>query len=450
MTYSEALRRIYGLTNYETRTGYSAAEHFDLSRMNGLIAKLGHPEKRFGAVHIAGTKGKGSVSAMIDSVLRSAGYATGLYTSPHLHTFRERIRVNGTCIPEEDVAAWADVILPLVDDIPGLTTFEVATAMAFAAFAEAQVDVAVLEVGLGGRLDATNVIRPLVSVLTSISYDHTQVLGNTLSQIAREKAGIIKPYVPVISAPQADEALEVIEETCLQRNAALCLVGRDWNWEHHGSFLAGQSFSMCGGSGCSDWRLDDLWVPLLGEHQTLNATVAAAALQTIGQNGIEVHSDAVRRGLRAVKWPGRLEILHRRPLLVVDGAHNGESCRLLASTLQQDIFRHDATHLIFGALSGHDHAAMLSQLLPLRPQTILTRTDHPRATDPATLLDALRALGADAVVIPSPSQALEFALSRARPDDLICAAGSLYIVADVRRAWLTSTGEDVPVDPVTS
>ena len=256
--------------------------------------------------------------------------------------------------------------------------------------------------------------------------------------------------MPVISAPQADEALEVIEETCLQRNAALCLVGRDWNWEHHGSFLAGQSFSMCGGSGCSDWRLDDLWVPLLGEHQTLNATVAAAALQTIGQNGIEVHSDAVRRGLRAVKWPGRLEILHRRPLLVVDGAHNGESCRLLASTLQQDIFRHDATHLIFGALSGHDHAAMLSQLLPLRPQTILTRTDHPRATDPATLLDALRALGADAVVIPSPSQALEFALSRARPDDLICAAGSLYIVADVRRAWLTSTGEDVPVDPVTS
>ena len=214
-TFAEALAGIYGLTNYEMKSGYSAAEHFDLTRMAGLVAEMGHPEERYHSIHVAGTKGKGSTCAMVESVLRAAGYRTGLYTSPHLHTFRERIRINGRCITEQEFASTFESLLPLIRDLPGISTFEAATAMAFGAFARAGVEVAVLEVGLGGRLDATNVVRPLVSVITSISYDHMNVLGDTLTEIAREKSGIIKKMVPVVSAPQPAEALVVPEDRAL-------------------------------------------------------------------------------------------------------------------------------------------------------------------------------------------------------------------------------------------
>ena len=450
ITYAEALAYIYSLTNYEMKTGYRAAEHFDLRRMDTLAARTSHPQDRFRSIHIAGTKGKGSVCAMIESVLRAAGYRTGLYTSPHLHTFRERIRINGECIGEQRFTALIERLMPLAREIPELSTFEAATAVAFSAFADAGVDLAVLEVGLGGRLDATNIVRPLVSVITSISYDHTEVLGNTLAEIAGEKAGIIKPNVPVVSAPQPPEALAVIEEKCGQQNATLCLVGRDWSWEQERSSLSGQYFSLSARESPSATQLDHLFVPLLGAHQILNACVAVAALHLIQRDGIEIHPTELRRGLREVRWPGRLEILNRRPLLVVDGAHNGESCHRLAATLCQDSFRHRRLYLIFGALSGHDHTAMLSELLSLQPEIILTQADHPRAKDPSQLLDTVRDLGADAVVIPTTGEAIESVSNRVQPDDLICATGSLSIVAAVRETWLTHSGQELPRDPITS
>ena len=275
MTYQDALAYIYSLTDYEQK-GFAAyaPEFYDLDRMRRLLALLGDPQDQFRAVHITGTKGKGSTAAMIESVLRAAGHSTGLFTSPHLHTFRERIRVGGRLISEGAVVRMLQDIRPAVEQIPDITTFEVMTGLAFAWFAEQGVTWAVLEVGLGGRLDATNVVIPAVAVITSISRDHMAVLGESLAEIATEKAGIIKERVPVVSAPQADEALNVIEGTCRLKDAPLTLVGRDWTWQIGNAGVDGQSFTAFHGA----QTVGEFRIPLLGEYQVSNATTALAVL----------------------------------------------------------------------------------------------------------------------------------------------------------------------------
>jgi dihydrofolate synthase/folylpolyglutamate synthase len=443
--YSQALAYVYSFTDYERR-GFSAyaPQFYNLERVRRLLALLGDPQRAFQAVHITGTKGKGSTSAMIEAVLRAAGYRTGLYTSPHMHTFRERIRAGEALIPEADVVRLVDEMRPLVRQVADITTFEIMTALALAWFAEQEVAWAVLEVGLGGRLDATNVVTPAVAVITSISYDHMFVLGDTLAKITTEKAGIIKPGVPLVSAPQAGEALAVIEAVCQQQRAPLTLVGRDWTWEAGQADLEGQTFSVRGGPKA----LTDLWIPLLGEYQLVNATTVIAALSLLEKAGIELPDAAIRAGLRDVRWPGRLEILGRAPMVVVDSAHNGDSARKLVAALQA-LFKFRHLVMVLGASPDHATPEMITALLSGAELGIATRSQHPRAADPAWLQARARELGFHLETRPDVAQALDLALEKAGPQDLVCCAGSVFVAAEARTAWFTRQGLPLPPsDPV--
>jgi dihydrofolate synthase/folylpolyglutamate synthase len=444
LNYRKALRYLYGLTDYEKR-GFAAyaPEHYNLARMNRLLALLGDPLRSFRAVHVAGTKGKGSTAAMIDAMLRVAGYRTGLYTSPHLHTFRERIQVQGDMIPEADVLRLINKIRPLADRIPAITTFEVMTGLAFAWFAEQGVAWAVLEVGLGGRLDATNVVTPAVSVITSISLDHVVILGDTLAQIAAEKAGIVKPGVPVVSAPQHDEALAVIRDTCRRLEAPLTLVGHDWTWQPGAASLEGQCFSLRG----EGHRLDDLWLPLLGEYQLVNAATAVAAVQRLREAGAEIPETAVSRGLQAVCWPGRLEILARSPLIVADSAHNGDSARKLRAALEAHLDFQELI-VILGASADHITPDLLRALLSDAGRAIATQARHPRASSPDWLQSQAAEAGFQMERSDTVPQALDRALAGAHPDALILCTGSVFVAAEARAAWFVRQGRPLPpVDP---
>lgn len=444
LSYKEALEFIYSFTDYEKLKGYRySSEEFNLSRVEKLLELAGNPHHSFLSLHVAGTKGKGSTCAMMESALRAQGYKTGLYTSPHLHTFRERIRIAGEMVSEEDVVSGIEQLRPLIESTPGLTTFEIMTALAFWLFAQKGVEIAVVEVGLGGRLDATNVITPIVSVITSLSYDHTQLLGNTLASIAQEKAGIIKKGIPVVSAPQQEEALRVIEDTARLKGSPLVLVGRDWTWEEDEE---GQSLTIKR-LNPPDFSLR-VRLPLLGIHQPINATVAVAALDVASNRGLKLSAEAIKEGLEKVEWPGRLEILQKSPLFVVDGAHNVESARCLALSIKK-LFSWNRLILVFGASSDKDIPGMLRELLPLADEIILTRARNPRAALPEDMLREVQALGFEGKVIEPAGKAVEEALKRAREGDLVCVTGSLFLVAEAREAWASISGKPLPpVDPV--
>ncbi len=450
-TYQDALDYLYSFVDYgQLRTYKYSAETFDLRRMVEFLERLGNPQTRYPVLHLAGTKGKGSVSAMCASVLHTAGYRTGFYTSPHLQDFCERLRVNGDFIPRETVAEIVDAMRPHIEAVPGLTTFELTTALAFEYFARARVDVAVIEVGLGGRLDATNVVTPLVSVITSLSYDHMNLLGNTLAEIAGEKAGIIKPGVPVVSAPQKDEAREVLERIAAERGSPLTLVGRDWLAAPLRHSLDSQTFAIW--SGQEQAQLDTLhaqghiveWVPakfeipLLGQHQVENAAVAYAALTALRACGLPLAHTAIEDGLRAVRWPGRFEILNRQPVLIVDGAHNRDSAQKLMTALA-DYFPGRPAHLLFGASSDKDVDGMFAELLAGATVTRATMVQavHPRAIEPDELAARARTQRPDLWVAayPSVARALAEALTLAAPETVIVACGSLFVVAEVQAAW---------------
>jgi dihydrofolate synthase/folylpolyglutamate synthase len=440
LSYRDALTYLYGFTDYEKR-GFAiyAPEFYDLDRVRRLLSLLGEPQRSFQAIHIAGTKGKGSTAAMVESVLRVAGYRTGLYTSPHLHTFRERIQTRGELIPEADVARLVDAMKPLVAQVAGITTFEIMTVLAFAWFAEEGVEWAVVEVGLGGRLDATNVVVPALAVITSISYDHTAILGETLAQIAVEKAGIVKPGVPVVSAPQSTEALSVIEATCNQQGAPLTLVGRDWRWELDAADLDGQAFALVEGRRV----IDELWIPLLGEHQVVNAATAVAALSLLRRAGIDLSQAVIREGLRAVYWPGRMEILGRAPLVVADGAHNADSAQKLVAALR-DYCDYRRLVVVWGASADHATPELMEALLSGADRAIAVRSRHARAADPSWLQAQAAELGFYLEVKETVAQALTAVLDDAEPGDLICCTGSIFVAAEAREAWFARQDMTLP------
>ena len=440
-SYRDTLGYIYSYTNYERKglPRYTMA-NYDLARIQALLARLGNPHWAFKSLLIAGTKGKGSTAAFTESMVRAAGYRTALYISPHLHTFRERIRLGGEYIPEEEVTRLIEKLKPELEAVEGLTAFEVITALAFYAFAEANVEVAVLEVGLGGRLDATNVSNPAVAVITSISYDHMQLLGDTLALIAREKAGIIRPGALVVSAPQVPEAMTMIEEVCEGRRAELITVGEEeYRWQPGQVTLRGQAFEMGG---------ERYWIPLLGRHQLANATTALAALDALEQRtGIRVPHQARLDGLRNTRWPGRLELLGQHPHVIVDSAHNGDSASKLQAALLE-LFPGRHIILVFGASGDHPYTDSLRELLPIAERTYLTRSRHPRAATTESLAEAARKLGFRATVVPGVAEALDAALADARPEDVICITGSIFTVADARLAWFERTGQALPpMDP---
>jgi dihydrofolate synthase/folylpolyglutamate synthase len=444
--YRDALIYLYSFTDYEKR-GFAAyaPEFYNLDRVRRLLALIGEPQRAFKAVHIAGTKGKGSTAAMIESVLRAGGYRTGLYTSPHLHTFRERIVVAGELIPEESVSGLVEEMQPLVAQVEDVTTFEIITCLAFAWFARQGVEWAVIEVGLGGRLDATNVLDPEVTVITPISYDHMAILGDTLAEIAAEKAGIIKPGLPVVSAPQPDEVLAVIRDVADRHGAPLTLLGRDWTWQLGAAGLDGQSFTVRNGGGDIT---RELFLPLLGEHQVANAAMAVAAIDLLEQGGLELPASALREGLRAVRWPGRLEILNREPLVIADGAHNGDSARKLVAALRAVGGIRRLT-LVLGGSPDHLSSDLLGALLPAAARVIATQSSHPRAASAAWVQARAAELGFQVEVSESVAQALDLALTGAGPQDLICCTGSLFVAGEARAAWFARQGMPLPPsDPV--
>jgi dihydrofolate synthase/folylpolyglutamate synthase len=443
--YRDALKYLYSLTDYE-RKGLAAyaPENYNLDRVVRLLSLLGNPQEKYKVVHIAGTKGKGSTAAMIESVLRASGHRTGLYTSPHLHTFRERIQAGGELIPEEAVVRLIEQMLPALAQLPDVTTFEVMTGLGFSWFAEQGVEWAVVEVGLGGRLDATNVVTPAVAVITSISLDHTAILGDTHKKIATEKAGIIKPGVAVVSAPQTDEALDVIESACRQQGAHLTVVGNDWTWQVLAADLDGQTFTV------SQHRkpLGEFRIPLLGFFQLENATIALAVLSELQRQGIAIPEWNIREGLASVRWPGRLELLGRSPFVVADSAHNGDSARKLMTAVQS-LFGSCRLTVLLGASSDHVTPGLLEAFLGPADRAIATKTRHPRAAKPVWIQSHAADLGYDLEISPDIPQALDQALQGVGPADLIVCTGSVFVAAEARAAWFVRQSMDPPpTDPI--
>ena len=455
--YQAALDYIFNYVDYERRRSVPYTEvAWDLDRARRVLHALGDPHQGLRYVHIAGSKGKGSTAANVDSILRAAGLRTGFYSSPHLHTFRERIRIDGQLIAQNDVVRLLEQCKPAIEAIPGITTFEIMTVLALLHFAQQQVDWVVLEVGLGGRLDATNVVTPAVSVITPISLEHTALLGDTLGQIAREKAGIIKPGVPVVVAPQHAEALDVFEQVAAAQGSRLIVAGRDWTWQSVIDRVDGQVFSVA--SAASPWpagELMDLRTPLLGAHQLANAATAIAACAELRSQGAPITAASLRRGLAAVHWPCRLEVLPvpdgrggwaqadpgagaTTTTLVLDSAHNDASARLLRAALAH-YFPGQPLMLIIGVSNDKDVAGILAELLPGADAAILTRSRHPRAADPLELAPlAGRYLPGNRVSIAgSVAEALAWALDASGRGTVVCLTGSLFVAGEGREAWLT-------------
>jgi dihydrofolate synthase/folylpolyglutamate synthase len=428
--YNLALDYLYSFVDYSLKHASELAKaDFSLDRMFALMDALGNPQANYPVIHIAGTKGKGSVAALCASALTAAGYRTGLYTSPHLEDYVERIQVDGSPLTHEGLAALVDEVKPAVARIPKLTTFEITTAIGFLAFARQNVDAAVIEVGLGGRLDATNVVTPRVSVITSLSMDHTAVLGDTLARIAGEKAGIIKEAVPVVSAPQKEEALEVLLRVARERSAPLTLVGRDVTFEAQGASLDGQEF-----------RIQDMEfkIPLLGSYQVLNAAVAYAALK---QSGLNVSDAALQEGFSRVKWPARFEVARREPPVVFDSAHNEDSFARLRETLERH-FPSRQVYLILGASEDKNLAGMLRVMKPLIRELIVTRADHPRALEAGKIQSAADALEVPNEAVTPVAAALTLALELSAKDgSIVLSAGSMFVTAEAMTAWKKTSVE---------
>ena len=370
--YNQALDYLYSFVDYSLKHSSELAKaDFNLDRMFALMESMGNPQKKYPIIHVAGTKGKGSVSALCASALKCANYKTGLYISPHLLDFCERIQIDGEPISHVGLVELVEEIKPYVAKIEKITTFEITTALAFLAFAKYNVTAAVFEVGLGGRLDATNIVTPNVSVITSLSYDHTAVLGNTLALIAGEKAGIIKNNIPVVSSPQKDEALEVLQRVANLKNAELTLVGKDVKFELIESSLDGQTFNL------QHSNIQTFNIPLLGKHQIENAATAYIALK---KSGIKISDEQIQTGFANVKWRARFEIARLNPTLIFDSAHNQDSFVRLDETLQE-YFPNQKVYLIFGASEDKNILDMFSALKSRLNKIIVTRADHPRALE---------------------------------------------------------------------
>ena len=438
MDYRQSIARLLTLVDHERNkvTGPRQKAIYDLTRMEAMLDRLGGPQNQVPAVHIAGTKGKGSTAALCDAALHAAGHRTGFYSSPHLHAFRERIRRDSEPISGDRFAGLVEGLWPLHEelkddpDVGPLTLFEYLTAMAFQCFAQDRTDVQVIEVGLGGRLDATNVLDAGVCVITSISLDHTAVLGDSIGEIAADKAGIIKPGATVVIAPQTPEALSPILAACEKNEATPILVGRDITWEDGHFGTDGQRFKVRGRNGEYD-----LHIPLLGTHQLENAAAALAALEALSSQGIDVPRQAIQTGFEKVDWPCRMEILSRSPLLVADGAHNVYSVESLLKSLPKYL-EYDRLILVAG-FSKDKNVAGMAQALGVKADTIFAAASrHPRSMTPAEVAGLFGKAGTKATEAPTPADALKMALDCAGEKDMVLATGSLFLAAEIRETVL--------------
>jgi dihydrofolate synthase / folylpolyglutamate synthase len=451
-SYQAALSFLYGRIDYERALAmpYGSRE-LKLDRMRELLKRLGNPQDCLAIVHVAGTKGKGSTSAMIASVLTAAGYATGLYTSPHLHRLEERFMVDAQACEAAELVELTDTLRPIVADMDreaslaatgetGPTYFELTTAIGFLHFARRRVDAAVVEVGLGGRLDSTNVCLPRLAIITSISFDHMKQLGNTLEAIAGEKAGIIKPGVPVVSGVTAEGPRRVIEEIGRSRGALLVQLGRDFDFAYHPAAFDDEtsqpSIDFVSHTAGREQFRRGVSVGLLGAHQGANAAVALSALDQLTRQGWSIPEAALRRGLADVRWPARIEVVARRPTVILDAAHNVASIAALVQTLRESFTARQRV-LVFATTRDKQVSEMLERLVPHFDRLILTRYENnPRGVPPDELAACVRRMSdAPLEICPNPATAWHAARDLATEDDLICVTGSFFIAAEMRSEW---------------
>ncbi len=412
------LNHLFSLRRFGIRLG--------LTTIRGMLAQLGDPQRDYPTVHIAGTNGKGSVAAGLASVLRSSGYRVGLYTSPHLVRFNERIQINGRPIGDGEILALYRRVrrtLPALDREP--TFFEFATAMAFDAFARGGVDWAVIETGMGGRMDATNVIDPCLAVITNVSLEHREYLGRTLARIACEKAGIVKRRRPVITGIRQPSALRVLEEIAERRAAPVYRAGRDFGVRKTGEGV----FAYRG----IRQRLNDLRTALAGEHQLANAALVLAACELLMPRAPRISEGSIREGLAATRWPGRLEVVRERPLVLLDGAHNLDASRALARHVKERFPDRPVT-LVVGILDDKPYRAMLRRLAPLAARVIATRAATSRALPAEKIAAEALRFTSRVEVRPTVAAALEQALRSASEEGVVLVAGSLYVVGEAKAA----------------
>ena len=436
MNYKAALAYIDTFINSERSPDFSRqARFYNLERISHLLTQLGNPHRQLKVVHVAGSKGKGSTAALIASILTHAGYKTGLFTQPHLISPRERCRINSRLISEEEFARSVDRLKPSIEamgelkSIGRVSFFEIYTALAFSYFADNAVDFAVIEVGLGGRLDATNVVDPLVSVITPISLEHTAILGDTHEAIAKEKAEIIKPNRPVVLAPQIPEAQAVFEAIAADRDAPMDGVGRDIHLKRKDWNINGQTFDLTTQSAF----YPDLFLPLLGEHQAINAATAVASIERIRQEEYRVSRTSIYDGLREVRWAGRMQVVGRSPVILLDGAHSPTSAEALCKAIRE-IFRYRRLILVVGLMRDKDLQAIGQVLCPFAAEIITTQAfDNPRVIPAEEIAQAWLETGANFHVCSSVREAIPLAQSIATPSDLICIAGSIYIVGEAMK-----------------
>lgn len=435
-TYDSALRYLYSQTDYEQmlRVRYNR-DTFNLNRMKRLLKKLGDPHKKLRTVHIAGTKGKGSTATMLASMLEACGYRVGLYTSPHITDLRERITINGQLIAQAEITRLIVKVEPFIEkmgnDKP--TFFEIFTALAFKYFADQNIDVAVVECGLGGRLDSTNVLKPSVCGLTSISMDHMQQLGNSLAEIAGEKAGILKRNIPAVSVRQDPVAKKVLKKIAKESQTSLKFTGDDieFSYRVESSREDGCHTRVCLTTPSS--KFEHLPVPLMGEHQALNCGLALALLDQLKGQGMDVDDAKAIEGLAAVSLPGRMEMIRTSPRVLVDGAHNAASVQSLMRAVGQHI-PYDSMVVIFGCSADKDINGMMEQIATGADKVIFTKCQSsPRAAEPQDIADCYEEVsGRVAQVADNLKEALRIANSAVTREDLICVCGSFYVIGEAK------------------
>jgi dihydrofolate synthase/folylpolyglutamate synthase len=411
----EHLSALYRLRRFGIQLG--------LATISRLMRGLGNPQDSYRCIHVAGTNGKGSIAAFLSSVLAHEGYKVGLYTSPHLIRFNERIQINGCPISDQDVAKAAEAVQQIYTQGEPPTFFECATAMAFYHFASTKVDWAVLETGMGGRYDATNVVHPEVCIISNISMEHTEYLGSTLAKIAAEKAGIIKSGAGVVTGTRQKKALQIIERVASEKGVPLLRMGKEIRIRKAGDGF----FSYLG----SKQRWARLKVGLLGDHQMTNAGIALGALELLMDKGLNVSEEAIHKGLGAVRWPGRLEVVSKDPFVLLDGAHNPSAVRTLTTFLKNGRAPRRII-LVLGILKDKAWKPMLRELAGVADRMILTRPQYERAADPEVLAAFVRPIRQELRVICRLPDAVSLALDEARRGDLVCITGSLYTVGEAK------------------
>ncbi len=416
--YKDSLDYLYGLERHGII--------FGLVNIRNILNSLGNPHEKMRLIHIGGTNGKGSTAAMIQSILSRCGYRVGLYTSPHLISFTERIRIDDREITESEVVRLTERIRGAVGEgrIPEtFTFFDFTTAMALLYFVEAGVDLAILEVGLGGRLDSTNIVDPLLAIITNISLEHRDYLGDTLEEVAREKAGIIKEGRALVTAATQPKVVDLFRRVCLEKKVPFFRVGHDFRWRRAGF----RRFHYHG----RKLNLPNLELKLAGRHQIVNATTALGAVETFGTNGYRIGDEAIYEGLRGVQWWGRLEVVMESPTVLLDGAHNPDAAKRLREALVEEC-SYERLLLALGIMSDKDYRRIISILVPLAEMTILCKPRCERALPPQVLLNEVKRIGKRGKVVEDVGEAVQDLLSMASERDLICITGSFYTIGEAK------------------